>query len=44
MGVKYMTLFLLFFINAFAQAAPLEIEEAFKFKVQDEKNKIKSVL
>ena len=41
MGVKYMTLFLLFFINAFAQAAPLEIEEAFKFSVQDEKNAIK---
>ena len=36
-----MTLFLLFFINALAQAAPLEIEEAFKFSVQDEKNVIK---
>jgi len=41
MGVKYMTLFLFFFINAFAQAAPLEIEEAFKFTVKDEKNAIK---
>lgn len=41
MGVKYMTLFLLFFTNALAQAAPLEIEEAFKFKVKDEKNLIK---
>jgi len=36
-----MTLFLLFFINAFAQAAPLEIEEAFKFKIQEEKSAIK---
>ena len=41
MGVKSMTLFLLFFFNALAQAAPLEIEEAFKFTVQAKKNVIK---
>ena len=37
MGVKYMTLFLAFLINAFALAEPLEIEEAFKFTVQAKK-------
>jgi thiol:disulfide interchange protein DsbD len=41
MGVKYMTLFLAFLINAFALAEPLEIEKAFKFTVQEKKNVIK---
>lgn len=41
MGVKYMTLFLAFLINAFVLAEPLEIEEAFKFTVQSKKNVIK---
>ena len=41
MGVKYMTLFLAFLINAFVLAEPLEIEEAFKFTVQAQKNIIK---
>jgi len=41
MGVKYMTFFLAFLLNAFALAEPLEIEEAFKFKVQAKKNVIK---
>ena len=36
-----MTLFLAFLINAFVLAEPLEIEEAFKFKVQAKKNIIK---
>ena len=43
MGVKYMMLFY-FFFNAFAQAAPLEIEEAFKFTVQAKRTQLKSVL
>ena len=41
MGVKYMTLFLAFLINAFVLAEPLEIEEAFKFTVKSKKNVIK---
>ena len=41
MGIKYMTLFLAFLINAFVLAEPLEIEEAFKFTVQSKKNVIK---
>lgn len=36
-----MTLFLAFFLNGFILAEPLEIEEAFKFTVQEKKNVIK---
>ena len=40
MGIKYMTLFLAFLINAFVLAEPLEIEEALNLQY-NQKNVIK---